>query len=164
MALRLEYTGAVELRYIAGQIEKARIKSLRTELARAQKRAYAPLQREIKAQAIVSLPHRGGYAGVMARAVKVSIRQNLARRELVAVVYARSRRQLRDVAAVNAGWLRHPVYGRIRRLKSGVSIANPWVQQRVPPGFVDRPASRLPSRLVRDSLDALDAVIAEIVR
>jgi hypothetical protein len=153
--LGLEYSGAVELRYVAGKLRKAAVKDLRTELARAQKRTYAPLQREIVAQAIVSLPHTGGYAGVMARSVKVSIRANLNRRELVAVVYARSRRQLRDVAAVNRGVLRHPVYGRRR---------NPWTVTAVPPGFVDRPAARLPSRLVRESLDALDAVIAEIVR
>lgn len=161
--LDLAITGSTELRYVAGQLRKAAASELRKELAKAQRRTFAPLQLEIKAQAIVSLPHRGGYAGVMARAVKVSVRQNIARRELVAVVYARGRGQQRDVRRVNRGELRHPVFGRDRLTRKGVQL-NPWAVTAVPPGFVDRPVRRLEDRLARESLDALHRVAVEIAR
>lgn len=149
----MEYTGAVELRYVAGKLRKAAVKDLRRELAKAQRQTFKPLQREIVAQAIVILPHTGGLAGIIARAIRVSVRQNLDRREVTAVVYARSRRQLRDIAAMNRGQLRHPVYGRTR-----------WVLQQITPGLVDRPAERIGPRLAKESLDALERVVAEIVR
>lgn len=163
--LDLQITGSAELRYVAGKLRKAAAIDLRKELAKAQRKTFEPLEREIKAQAIVSLPHTGGYAGVMARAVKVGIRQNIARRELVAVVSARSVKQLRDVRAINRGELRHPVFGRWRPLKqAGARQRNPWVLQKVPPGFVTRPADRLGDRLARESLDALHRVAVEIAR
>jgi len=56
-------------------------------------------------------------------------------------------RQVRDL---EAGQLRHPVYGRFRRLRSGRRMANPWVVQRVRPRFVSEPATAAAERAWRE--------------
>lgn len=64
----------------------------------------------------------------------------------------------RDVAARNAGSLRKPVFGRHRRLKDGTVMTNPWVEQRIPPGMVDRPTIAVRPTLVR----RIDGAIADV--
>lgn len=146
--------GGAELRYVAGKLRKAAARDLTRELRAGQRKAFAPLQKEIKAEAAATLPKRGGYAGVMSRAVKVSVRTGFGKNALTARVYARGRVESRDVVAVNAGILRHPRFGDRRH----------WYAQRVRPGFVDRPADRLADRVLNDSAEALERVLQQIAR
>lgn len=142
-------TGAAELRYVARLVEKIRVRDLKLELSRAQRQAFAPLLPAIKAEA-ATLP--SGYAPTMARTVRLSVR----RRGLTttAEVYARGRRKERDVRSVDAGELRHPLYGN----------RDHWFVTRVRSGFVDRPVKNLGERIATESLDALERVGNEIVR
>lgn len=141
--------GAAELRYVATLVERQRVAGLKKELSRAQRQAFAPLLPAIKAEA-VTLP--SGYAPTMARTVKLSVR----RRGLstTAEVYARGRRKERDVRSVDAGQLRHPLFGN----------RNHWFVTRVRSGFVDRPVKDLGRRIATESLDALERVANEIAR
>ena len=91
----------------------------------------------------------------MARAVKVSVRTGVAN-ALTARVYARGRKELRDVARINAGILRHPTFGR-RGLGQ-------WHDQRVRRGFVDRPVDKLADRILDESADAAMYVLEQIAR
>lgn len=143
------FTGAAELRYVARLVERQRVSGLRKELAKAQRQAFKPLLPAIKAEA-ATLP--SGYAPVMARTVKLSIRN----RGLVtmAEVYARGRRRERDVNSVDAGTLRHPLWGN----------RNSWHVTRVRPGFVARPVRNLGERIARESLDATERVANEIAK
>jgi hypothetical protein len=55
---------------------------------------------------------------------------------------------------VDAGTLRHPLYGNRRR----------WFTTRVRAGFVDRPVKDLSRRIADESLDALERIGREITR
>ena len=145
-------TGAAECRYVAGKLRKAAARDLTRELRRGLREAAAPLQPEIKSEAAATLP--SGYGSVMAKAVKVTTRVRFGGSpQLTIRVYARGRKEERDVRAVNAGTLRHPLYGNRRH----------WYATRVRPGFVDRPIDRLGEEVSDRALDALDRIAAEIV-
>jgi hypothetical protein len=150
--LSMSVGGAAELRYIAARLRKTAAVGLRKELGKAQRQAFRPLEKEIKGEAGVSLP--SGYAPPMARTVKVSVSTRLGEMAVTARIFARGRKELRDVASVNRGLLRHPLFGNRRY----------WFRQGVRPGFVDRPVRRLEDRIVRESRDALERVANEIVR
>ena len=157
-------TGGAELRYVAGKLRKAAARDLTRELRSGQRAAFRPLQKEIKAEAAATLPKSGGYAGVMSRAVKVSVRTGVGKNALTARVYARGKAEARDVVAVNDGILRHKLFGkatyrsRLGELKSG------WSTTKVRRGFVDRPADRLADRVLSESADAVERVLQKIAR
>lgn len=151
--LDIKFLEEARLARMKEAIRQARIRVLKRELAGAQRRAFRPLEREIKASALRMLPKRGGYARIMAAAVKVSTR-HVGLRYYV-VIYARGRNELRDVRKVNAGFLRHPVFGHRRRK---------WATTGVPPGFVMIPVRKLGDQLAQESLDALQRTIVEIAR
>jgi len=146
--------GGAELRYVAGKLRKAAARDLTRELRAGQRKAFRPLQPEIKAEAALSLPKRGGYAGIMSRAVKVSVRTGFGPNALTARIYARGRAEARDVVAVNDGLLRHPRFGDRQH----------WYAQRVRRGFVDRPVDRVADRVLGESAEAAERVLQQIAR
>lgn len=150
--IRSTVTGSAELRYVAGKLRKAAARDLQVELSKAQREAFKPLAPEIRLEALAILP--GGYGPTMANAVKVSVRSNLARATVTANIFARARKELRDVVAVNRGLLRHPLFGNRNR----------WYAQKVRAGFVTRAVNRLEDRIGRESTDALDRIVKEIAR
>lgn len=156
MPASLSISSGAELRYVAGQLRKAAARDLTRELRKGQRAAFRPLQKEIKAEALATLPKSRPthYGAIMSKAVKVSVTTGTGRTALTARVYARGKVEHRDVAAVNAGRLRHPVFGNRKK----------WVMQRVRPGFVDRPADRLADQVLRESADAAQRVLDSIAR
>ena len=154
MPASLSMTSGAELRYVAGLLRKAAARDLTRELRKGQRQAFKPLQPEIKAEALATLPKRGGYAATMAKAVKVTVTTGVGRNALTARVYARGKVEHRDVVAVNAGRLRHPVFGHRKT----------WKLTRVRPGFVDRPVDKLSDQILKESADAAERVLDSIAR
>ena len=150
----LAMTGGPELRYVAGLLRKAAVKDLKAEMRKGQRKAFAPLEKDIKLEAAAALPHLGGYAAVMAKAVKVSVRTGFATTVFTVRIYARGKADLRDVRAVNNGIVRHPLFGNRRR----------WYVTSVRPGFVDRPVDRNWDRVVDESADAVGRVLLQIAK
>lgn len=73
----------------------------------------------------------------------------------------------RHVGEVEAGRLKHPVYGRTRPLKrhwkyKATSMANPWVTQSVKPGFVTEPMHGARGAVRREIEAAVDRVLDKI--
>ena len=149
--LDIQITGAVELRYVAGLLRKAGLKDLEKERRKAQRDAVKPLQREIRTEAAATLP--GEYARLMARAIRVTV-QFGGSAVLTGRVYARGKREMRDVRAVNNGVLRHPVFGNRSR----------WAAQAVRPGFVTRAVDRTWDRVYRASDEAHRKYLERIAR
>jgi hypothetical protein len=154
--IRGSVRGQAELRHVQGQISVAlpRLIAKATPGVRAEIRKLQP---DIKAEAAKSLPHRGGYAVVMSRSVgaRTAVKATATRITATADVSARGKTEERDVAAVNRGRLRHPVFGRRRA---------PWKVTTVLPGFVDRPIDRAGDRIAEVVRDARDSVADDIVR
>ncbi len=152
-SVRLSGLSGVELRYVAGQLRKAAAKDLKAELRKAQRKALSPLQKEIKAEALATLPKRGRYNVVMSKAVKVAILGTGTAR-LQARVYAIGKKEQRDVRAVNAGILRHPVFGNRKN----------WATTRVKRGFVDHAFDRVADRMLDEAGQAVQVIIDKIAR
>jgi hypothetical protein len=154
VSANLTGTSGAELRYLAAKFRKAAARDLTRVLKRAQRNAVKPLQREIKEEALATLPKRGGYNALMSRAVKVSVTGGTPGKKLIVRIYARGRTEERDVAKVNAGILRHPFYGKRSR----------WYTTTVPRGFVDRPIDNVPELLEHLASDEIKVLLEEIAR
>lgn len=154
MPASLSISSGAELRYVAGLLRKAAARDLTRELRKGQRAAFKPLQAEIRAEAAATLPKRGQYAATMAKAVKVTVTTGVGRNALTARVFARGKVENRDVVAVNAGRLRHPVFGHRKH----------WSLTRVRPGFVDRPVNKLADQVLKESADAAQRVLDNIAR
>lgn len=151
----LRVFGQAELKKVAGLLREADRRDLERELRASQRRAFSGLEKSVKKSALEFLPHRGGYASTMFATVRVEIVTRLSGRVTVrARVFARGSKELRDVASVNRGRLRHPLFGN--RLH--------WYDTRVKPGFVDSAASRVPDAAVREGIRGVERVIRKITK
>lgn len=148
-------SGQAELRHVQGQITVA-LPNLIKKATPGVRREMRGIQPDIKAEAAKSLPTRGGYAVVMSRSVgaRTSVRATSTRIVATADVSARGKAEDRDVAAVNRGRLRHPLFRNRRR----------WYTTTVVPGFVDRPIDRAGDRIADVVRKARDDVADGIVR
>jgi hypothetical protein len=155
MPANLGVSGGPELRYVAAKLRKAAVRDMTVQLRKGQRKAFAPLEKAIKAEAAATLPKRGGYNAIMSKAVKVSVTTRLVGSAAVtARVYARGKNEDRDVRQINAGVLRHPRFG-------ARSTGN-WYTTRVRSGFVDRPVADLADRVLEESAEAVGKILREI--
>jgi len=146
--------GLQEMRVLASRLRKAHARDLVYELRKAQRKAFQPLQKEIKAEALATLPKRGTYNVIMSKAVKVTVTTGVGRTALNARVYAKGKTEERDVRQVNAGILRHPLFGHRRS----------WHTTKVKAGFVDRPVKALTDRVLKECADAAQKLNESIAR
>jgi hypothetical protein len=118
----IKVTGAEEFGVLARRLKEAP-QELRKELYAGINRSVKPLRQDVKIAAGVALPHRHGYAGLIASELKVTARRRAAGRN--PAVYLVGKAGKRDVSSLNRGRLRHPLYGNRRH----------WYSQRIRPGF-----------------------------
>lgn len=130
-------SGADQLRKLAAHIRRTGDKGLGRELGRALDKAIAPVKRAIEASAEQTVP--SGYWPTLSRSLKHrrSLRTTTRIASVRLATYAAGEKERRDLPAINAGPLRHPVFGRVRRTRHGLK-PNPWAVTRVKPGFHER--------------------------
>lgn len=145
--------GRAELRHVQGLITTSP-QRLQQDLAVGVRNVVRQIPAEVKAET-ATLPKRGGYAALLAAAIRTTTRVTTGAVIKAAVtVSAQGRREQRDVSSVNLGRLRHPVWGN-RKV---------WATTRVLPGFVTRPIDRARDRIVDVARDARDELANRIVR
>lgn len=156
-------SGQRDLYRIASWAHQAGRKDLTGQLDRASRKAGAIIEAEIRKDAADYVP--SGF--------KERLRQNLetktevkirSHRRITVVVGGRGKRHRRHIATMNEGTLRHPVYGRNRRLKDGTLQANKWADQKIRPGMVDEPGMRAMPRAKEEIDKALGRVVAKLGR
>jgi len=104
-----------------------------------------------------------GYEGVFLSRVRA--KSELIRapgRGVTVTVYAGSTKGRRDVRRLEEGQLRHPVYGRYRRLKNGALYKNPWRVTRIRTGFFSEPVHFAAPRAFKRLDVALGNVLEQI--
>lgn len=146
----LEIRGADDIDALVKRIRThADAKAIRRELFAGINRATKTVREDMKASIGPSLPSRGGLASLMM--AKVSLRTT-AKSGKYAGVYIIAKHKEYDLRRMNAGRLRHPVFGD-RRV---------WVQQTagVIPGFLDEAFKRDKPELAR----AISKVMDDIAR
>jgi hypothetical protein len=165
MGMEVRVTGGRDLLAVSKALKKVGDKGLGKQMGKALRDATQPLRRDIKTSAGALLPHSGGYAALMSKSLRFrqQVKETRTTARIAFKVWAVGPREERDVRAVNAGRLRHPVHGKRRYIKwrtrpdgtrvripdPGEPRLNPWVAQKVRPGFVDRPVDRLAPDIAR---------------
>jgi hypothetical protein len=139
VSITLGLDGAATLKQVADTIRSEGRKDLSKELGDALARAAKPIQADIKEQ-YQQLPSGGGYRGLFSRSLNFRATRRGARYTLV--TYADGTKERRDIRALESGSLRHPIYGRSRKVKRGKKTGsvrkNPWAVTRVRGGFHER--------------------------
>lgn len=143
-------TGTLRLRQVARLLRDAS-PELRKELYAGIRKPLKPFTAQVRAEVPSSVP--SGYAPVLAPSIKVSLATGLRGGGLgyTFEVYAKGRKEERDVRAVNAGILRHKEWGH-----------EPWHSQHVRGGFVDRPVEQLGQQIAKEADAAVEKVAAKI--
>lgn len=146
-------SGQAQIRHVQGILTTSRAQ-LQRDMVPGVRQALRPIKPDI-IQETSTLPSRGGYAALLAGAVRVSTSVSSgAVIKASAKVTAKGKREERDVNIVNAGRLRHPVFGN-RKV---------WRTTRVRPGFITRPIDRARDRVVDVAIKARDSLANNIVR
>lgn len=102
-------------------------KAIRSELTKSLNRSTKPIRAAMKADIAPALPSRGGLAALVQ--AKASLTTSV-RSRLTAGVSIRARHRAYDLRRLNAGMVRHPVFGD----------RETWVTQTagITPGFLDK--------------------------
>jgi hypothetical protein len=161
--MRMQVTGQKDLYRLAHNLHTAGQKGLKRELDKASRQAGDVIAKEVKDHTRDYIPANFEARFDTAMETKVEVRL-LASRRITIVFWARGKTVNRDIKAINAGRLRHPVFGRNRRLKNGTLQANPWVMQRIRPGLVDEPAERALPKAKKKIEDAINRVSQQIAK
>jgi hypothetical protein len=141
MALEVRVSGAATLHRVAAQMRAEGRKDLSRAMSDALSKAAEPVKREVRASAGETMPREGGYNAAFLK----SLRFRVARKggsnsaTITLTTYADGSSERRDVNALEAGRLRHPVYGRSRPgARKGERHANPWAVTSIRAGFWKR--------------------------
>jgi hypothetical protein len=144
--------GRAELRHVQGLLATSG-EELKKRLLKETRAALRPTRQEVKASA-ARLP--SGYAPTMARSVRVATRVTAGSGGVRATVRvsARGKMETRDVRSIDAGRLRHPLFGRRRH----------WYTTTVKPRFASDPLAVMVGRVRHGVWVAANDTADEILR
>lgn len=157
--------GGRELHELAKRCRQADDKKLVARLRRGLSNATSDADSAIRDAFHEAMPKRGGYADVLAASMRVrkSVRLSGSTARVEVIVHADGARERRDLPRLNQGRLRHPVWGRSRRLASGRRRANPWATTTVPAGAFDRAVDQVARTVLDEMTKVHDDIAAAIM-
>lgn len=164
MGLEVSISGGAELARLSRQLKDAGAKGLGREMGRALGDAAKPLERVVRAEAGAVMPHRGGYEQTLSRSLRFRLDRRTAAysASLRFKTYADGTGERRDVPKLNDWVLRHPVFGRSRRIRrgrrAGTAQPNPWAVTTIRSGFWSRPVDAGRDDVAREMRKVLDDV------
>lgn len=148
-------TGQAQLRKLAAHIRAEGDKGLGRELARALDKTVEPVKKAIAESASRTMP--SGYAPTLTRSLRHrrTLRAAARQASIRLATFAAGDKERRDLPALEAGNLRHPVFGRSRRTRKGRK-ANPWAVTKIRPGFHARGIEKAGDEAEKQVLAVLD--------
>ena len=153
--------GKAQLRDVQADLTLKAPQQLRADIKASTREALKGIEPDVKEEASLTLPRRGGYAAVIVRTLQATSRVSGTDTVKATVkVFARGRVNSRDLTALNRGELRHPDIrdqGKPRRDWR-------WHGQAVRPGMVSRPIDRAQERVVAGVQEAADRFADTIAR
>lgn len=123
----VEIRGSVELERVSRRLKEVGDTELRKQMLAGLRREGKPLIDAVKASVGDYLPTGGGAADAV-RSSSFGVRTRTSGPRASVRIVGVGRR-VNDLRRINAGTLRHPVFGN----------REAWVSQRIRPGFFDRP-------------------------
>jgi hypothetical protein len=150
VTLEVRIEGAAAFHQAAAKMRAAGRRSLEQEMGRALEASTKPVERSVRKE-YTGLPSRGGYSGEFSKSLRIKLDKRTGARtaRITMRAYADGTKERRDIRRLEAGQLRHPVYGRRRR---GGSV-NPWATTSIKGGYFRRGTD-----------DAADGVRREMIR
>jgi len=145
--------GATRLARVAGAVQRV-APELRKELLREIRTGVRPVIKDIRAEALDSLPSRGGL-GEMIAGSRYAVRTRTSGKQVGVRVEGRLTEI--DLDVIDRGRVRHPVFAREGRSPS-------WVNQPVRPGFFSRPVAESFPQIQKSVMQAMDNVAEKIRR
>lgn len=152
--MRIEIRGKEQLtRTAAALATKGNGKAMKRRLSKAIRKEAEPITRQQRRNLAARMPHRGGLAEVLSTAGTFTTRTTYTGKGAGVTITDSWRGH--DMKAVEAGAIRHPVWGRWRR-------GTPT--QRVPAGLLSGPVEGRKRNIQIGILRAMDALAEEIAR
>jgi len=145
-------TGASGLRRIARALRDAERADLKRELDRGLRAAVKPIAKDVHAGLPSYIP--SGFLPVLDRALRVVPQLRSRAGRLTVRATAAGKQEKRDLARMNRGVLKHPLWGN----------RGHWIEQPIRPGFFDEPAKRMKDYAAQAANDALARVAEQIRR
>lgn len=170
MSLEIRVEGVAAFHRVAAQIRAEGSKDLSKRMAAGLATAVEPIEKAIRAEAVATMPSSGGYASLLSKSLRFRKASRAAAQTASyrLITYADGTRQRRDIVALNRGSLRHPVFGRSRRLtvgpRAGTLRANTWAVTHIRPGFHDRGTESAMDAAHRQMAIVLDELAARLVK
>jgi hypothetical protein len=166
--MRIEVTGADGFYRLAHALNEAGDRGLKRELDRGGREAGEVIADAVTDPVSIAkyIPRNFEHRFQMAVRARVDV-SSIRSRRVRAVIWADGKTVRRDIVAMNKGILKHPVFGRFRRLADGTLQANPWVSsppQRIRPGLVTEPAAAAMPAAIQKIDDAVGRVVDKINR
>lgn len=129
--------GQAQLRKLSAHLRASGDKGMGRDLAKALDKVVDPVKKAIELSARQAMP--SGYAPTLTRSLRHrrTLRAAARQASIRLATHGEGEKEHRDLPALEAGNLRHPVFGRSRRTKKGRK-ANPWAVTKVRPGFHER--------------------------
>lgn len=154
MVAELRVEGADKFGKLAKELRLLGDKELRSELYRGINRSVKPLSEEVKKQTPQFLPRR--YAFELSKTLKIRARRRAGKNPAIYLVAkANTRRGTeRDLASLNRGRLRHPLYGNRRY----------WYDQEVSPNWWDDPLLDGADQVREEIVGILDEVVQKVAK
>ena len=151
--------GQLDLYRLAAAFRDAGRRDLGRKLDKGVRNAAKVIEKAVTARSSTDRHMPKGYERTFSGALKAKHEVRLLRgRRVTLTFFATGKKEMRDLEAMEQGRLRHPVFGRYRRLKDGGRMANPWVTQRIRPRVIEEPAMRAQAEAVR----TLDKAVREL--
>lgn len=169
--MRVEVHGADRFRAVSRALRGAADrKDLTRELRRGILDAVPALKDAVRKDAAAYLPDR--YAAELVPSMRMTTVTSTTGDQVTVRITTTARGRggnPRAVGDLEAGVLRHPVWGRTRALKrharhKATSRMNPWVTQTVRPGLVSGPMTRARPAVRKEIEAAVDRVLTKIVK
>ena len=161
----IHVTGDAELGRLGHRLRMATRDDLMRELRKGLTEGTKPLSAAIVEGIPAHMPK--GYELTLADAMnfKTSIKTQGRSASVEHKSIAKGKRgKRREIRALERGMLRHPVFGRYRRIKAGWLIKNPWVRQTVVRGFWSGPVHQNEDHIRREMRAAIHRVGQKITR
>lgn len=158
-------SGGAQLRALGANLHEAGDKGLVRELRRGAEQGVKPLSQAIASGSPEYIPHGYEQTFAAALAFSTSVRTRGKSAAVEHVTKGKGRVRPRQIRAINEGWLRHPVFGRVRRLvrhwiHKATTKVNPWVRQTIRRGFWDDPVEANEKHL-KDEMQAVMRRVAD---
>lgn len=167
MSLDVKVVGEQDFFAAAARLREAGHKVQADKLESAVRRGARHIEDEIRDSVDVYFPNNYARVFVATMVFKTEIRRTRGARATLRLRVPGTHGHDRQIRSLEAGVLKHPVYGRTRPIKNhakfrAVTYTNPWVEQQIRPGFFSESGDRARPRVTAEIKQAMHEV-AEFV-